>query len=77
LIDAGVKRFVFSSSCATYGEPREIPITESHPQQPTNPYGWSKLIMERALDSFDRAYGLKFVALRYFKRLAGGAGKVA
>jgi UDP-glucose-4-epimerase GalE len=71
LIDAGVKRFVFSSSCATYGEPREIPITESHPQQPTNPYGWSKLIMERALESFDRAYGLKFVALRYFN--AAGA----
>jgi UDP-glucose 4-epimerase len=71
LIEAGVKRFVFSSSCATYGEPQQIPITESHPQQPTNPYGWSKLIMERALDSFDKAYGLRFVALRYFN--AAGA----
>jgi UDP-glucose 4-epimerase len=71
LIESGVNRFVFSSSCATYGEPQQIPITESHPQQPTNPYGWSKLIMERALDSFDRAYGFKFVALRYFN--AAGA----
>src|SRR5262245_46091632 len=46
LIAAGVRRFVFSSTCATYGEPRQIPIDEQHPQSPTNPYGWSKLIME-------------------------------
>ncbi|HJZ66679.1 MAG TPA: UDP-glucose 4-epimerase GalE [Blastocatellia bacterium] len=71
LLGAGVKRVVFSSTCATYGEPREIPIPESHPQQPTNPYGWSKLLMERILESYDQAYGMKFVALRYFN--AAGA----
>lgn len=71
LLDAGVKRVVFSSTCATYGEPREVPIPESYPQQPTNPYGWSKLLMERILESYDQAYGLKSVALRYFN--AAGA----
>jgi UDP-glucose 4-epimerase len=71
LINAKVKRFVFSSTCATYGEPQQVPISETHPQQPTNPYGWSKFMMERALEVFDRAYGLKFVALRYFN--AAGA----
>ncbi len=71
LIKAGVRHFVFSSTCATYGEPLRIPIDEDHPQQPTNPYGWSKLFMERILESYDRAYGLKFVALRYFN--AAGA----
>ena len=71
LLEAGVRRFVFSSTCATYGEPQRIPIDEQHPQQPANPYGWSKLFMERILDAYDRAYGLKFVALRYFN--ASGA----
>jgi len=71
LIAAGVRRFVFSSTCATYGEPRQIPIDEQHPQSPTNPYGWSKLIMEQFLRAHDAAYGLKFVALRYFN--AAGA----
>ncbi|MGH9834877.1 MAG: UDP-glucose 4-epimerase GalE [Blastocatellia bacterium] len=71
LLGAGVKQFVFSSSCATYGEPQRIPIDETHPQQPTNPYGWSKLFMERILESYDRAYGLRFVSLRYFN--AAGA----
>jgi UDP-glucose 4-epimerase len=71
LLGAGVKRFVFSSSCATYGEPQRIPIDETHPQQPTNPYGWSKLFMERILEAYDRAYGLRFVSLRYFN--AAGA----
>lgn len=66
LLGAGVRRLVFSSTCATYGEPQRIPIDEAHPQQPTNPYGWSKLFMERILESYDLAYGLKFVALRYF-----------
>jgi UDP-glucose 4-epimerase len=68
---AGVRRLVFSSTCATYGEPQRIPIDEAHPQQPTNPYGWSKLMLERILESYDVAYGLKFVALRYFN--AAGA----
>jgi UDP-glucose 4-epimerase len=71
LLNAGVRRFVFSSTCATYGEPEEMPIAEQTPQWPKNPYGWSKLVMERVLDSFDHAYGLKFVALRYFN--ASGA----
>jgi UDP-glucose-4-epimerase GalE len=62
---------VFSSTCATYGVPREVPIPESHPQWPINPYGWSKLFVERLLESFDRAYGLRFIALRYFN--AAGA----
>ena len=71
LVQAGVRRVVFSSSCATYGEPIEIPISENHPQWPTNPYGWSKFFVEQILKSYDRAYGLKFVALRYFN--AAGA----
>jgi UDP-glucose 4-epimerase len=73
LLKAGVRRLVFSSTCASYGEPREIPIAETHPQQPTNPYGWSKLFMERIMESYDRAYGLRFVALRYFN--AAGASQ--
>ena len=71
LLQAGVRRVVFSSTCATYGEPRQIPMSEQHPQKPTNPYGWSKLFMERVLESYDRAYGMKFAALRYFN--AAGA----
>ena len=71
LLSAGVRRLVFSSTCATYGEPRRIPIDEAHPQQPTNPYGWSKLFLERIMTDYDRAYGLRFVALRYFN--ASGA----
>jgi UDP-glucose 4-epimerase len=71
LLDARVRLIVFSSTCATYGEPEKIPIAESAPQWPTNPYGWSKLAMERVLDSFAHAYGQKFVALRYFN--AAGA----
>jgi UDP-glucose 4-epimerase len=71
LLVSGVRRFVFSSTCATYGEPVRVPIDEQHPQQPTNPYGWSKLIMEKVLAAYDRAYGLNYVALRYFN--AAGA----
>lgn len=66
LIANDVKKFVFSSTCATYGEPQRIPIPENHPQHPENPYGWTKLFVERIMKDFDRAYGLKFVALRYF-----------
>ena len=73
LIKSGVKRAVFSSTCATYGDVKEVPIAESHPQSPVNPYGWSKFFVERMLESFDRAHGLKFVALRYFN--AAGALK--
>jgi UDP-glucose 4-epimerase len=68
---AGVHRVVFSSSCATYGEPERIPLTEDHPQRPTSPYGHTKLMMERVLQSYDEAYKMRFVALRYFN--AAGA----
>jgi len=66
LIKTGAKKFIFSSTCATYGEPQYVPIDEKHPQNPVNPYGWSKFMTERVLADYDRAYGLKFVALRYF-----------
>ena len=73
LLAAGVRQFVFSSTCATYGEPLRVPIDEQHPQAPTNPYGWSKLFMEKILAAYDQAYGFKYVALRYFN--AAGATK--
>jgi UDP-glucose 4-epimerase len=73
LVHAAVRRVVFSSTCATYGEPEQSPIPEQSAQWPRNPYGWSKLFMERLLDSYDAAYGLKFVSLRYFN--AAGATK--
>ncbi|MGH9818770.1 MAG: UDP-glucose 4-epimerase GalE, partial [Pyrinomonadaceae bacterium] len=66
LLENGTKQFVFSSTCATYGEPQQIPIDEKHPQWPVNPYGWSKFMVERALDAYDKAHGLKFFSLRYF-----------
>lgn len=66
LIGCGVKNFVFSSTCAVYGEPQYNPVDESHPRLPTSPYGWSKLWVERILDAYDAAYGLKFTSLRYF-----------
>src|SRR5229473_526537 len=71
LLSAGVRQFVFSSTCATYGEPMRSPLDEEHPQQPANPYGWSKFIMEKILTSYDRAYGFRSVSLRYFN--AAGA----
>ena len=71
LLKAGVRRVVFSSTCATYGEPQQVPIPETHPQQPTNPYGWSKLFLERILASYDSAYEMRYIALRYFN--AAGA----
>jgi UDP-glucose 4-epimerase len=75
LLDAmrqhGVTNFVFSSTCATYGDPQSIPITEDHPQQPINPYGAGKLTVERVLKDYDPAYGLKSVIFRYFN--AAGA----
>jgi UDP-glucose 4-epimerase len=71
----GIKRFVFSSTAAVYGEPLDIPITESHPCQPTNPYGNTKLAVERLLADCDAAYGLKSMVLRYFN--AAGADESA
>jgi UDP-glucose-4-epimerase GalE len=66
-----VTSFVFSSTCATYGEPRETPIKETHPQHPINPYGQTKLAVEQALPHAERAFGLRWTALRYFN--AAGA----
>ncbi len=74
LIESDVKNIVFSSTCATYGDPQYIPIDEMHPQKPINPYGWSKFMTERILESYDSAYGLKFVTLRYFNA-AGATAK--
>lgn len=62
----GIKKIVFSSTAATYGEPKQVPIHEDDPQVPTNPYGESKLAMEKIIKWADVAYGIKFVALRYF-----------
>jgi UDP-glucose-4-epimerase GalE len=70
---AGVERFVFSSSCATYGEPAEDPIAETAPQIPVNPYGRTKLMVEQMLRDYASAYGLASVALRYFN--AAGASE--
>ena len=69
--DHNVGAFVFSSTCATYGDPQYMPMDEAHPQNPINPYGESKYFVERILKAYDRAYGLKFTALRYFN--AAGA----
>lgn len=69
--DAGVKHFIFSSTAATFGDPIRTPIDESHPQQPINTYGETKLAIERALPHFERAYGIRSVSLRYFN--AAGA----
>jgi len=62
----GLDRIVFSSTCATYGEPQHVPMTEAHPQQPVNPYGKTKLFVEHALRDNAEAYGLTSVSLRYF-----------
>jgi UDP-glucose-4-epimerase GalE len=66
-----VRCFVFSSTCATYGEPLETPLVETHPQRPINTYGETKLAVERALPHYERAYGVRFAVLRYFN--AAGA----
>lgn len=71
MLDSGTRYFIFSSTCATYGEPRVVPIPEDHPQDPVNPYGESKYFIERILRRYDEAYGLKYAALRYFN--AAGA----
>ena len=66
MIRHNVKKVIFSSTCATYGEPKYTPLDESHPQNPANPYGTSKLMVELMLKDYDKAYGLKSVILRYF-----------
>ncbi|MGA8541011.1 MAG: UDP-glucose 4-epimerase GalE [Terriglobales bacterium] len=70
-LDAGIRRFIFSSTCAVYGLPEQVPITELEKREPVNPYGATKLAFENALEAYDRAYGLRSVRLRYFN--AAGA----
>jgi UDP-glucose-4-epimerase GalE len=71
MLEAGVSKLIFSSSAAVYGAPEQTPIPESHPLNPANPYGQTKLMVERMLRDYDRAYGLKSISLRYFN--AAGA----
>jgi UDP-glucose 4-epimerase len=73
MTERGIKRFVFSSTCATYGPPDRLPIDESQPQNPINPYGESKLMFEKVLRWFDQIHGLIFASLRYFN--AAGASE--
>ena len=71
MVEYGVKFFIFSSTCATYGNPLQTPMTEDHPQQPINPYGKSKLMVEQILKDYDDIYGIHHICLRYFN--AAGA----
>jgi UDP-glucose 4-epimerase len=71
VMESRVRKFIFSSTCAVYGNPAKVPITESNPRQPVNPYGATKLAFENALEAYGRAYGLKYVSFRYFN--AAGA----
>jgi UDP-glucose 4-epimerase len=71
VMDSRVRKFIFSSTCAVYGNPVKVPITEENPRQPVNPYGATKLAFELALEAYGRAYGLKYVSFRYFN--AAGA----
>jgi len=75
MLDLGVKHIVYSSTCATYGIPEKLPISEEHPQRPVNPYGESKLFIERVLLCYEKAYGLRWAALRYFNA-AGASGQI-
>jgi UDP-glucose 4-epimerase len=69
--DHGVRVLVFSSSCATYGQPEYVPLDERHPQRPISPYGETKFVVERMIEAFGNAYGLRYALLRYFN--AAGA----
>lgn len=75
MLEENVKYFVFSSTCATYGNPVEIPITENHPQNPINPYGKGKLMVETILKDYSDAYGLKYASLRYFNAAGADPGE--
>ena len=70
----GVNKVVFSSTCATYGTPSSSPISEDHPQKPINPYGMAKRAVEDVLECYDKAYGFKYVALRYFNAAGAAYG---
>ncbi len=79
VLDSSVRKFIFSSTCAVYGIPAKVPITEDMPRSPVNPYGITKLALEQALEAYDYAYGLRFVSFRYFNAAGadedGGAGE--
>jgi UDP-arabinose 4-epimerase len=75
MLDTDVKYIVYSSTCATYGIPEKLPLSEEHPQRPVNPYGESKLFIERVLHWYEKAYGLHWIALRYFNA-AGASGQL-
>jgi len=75
MLEEKVNYFVFSSTCATYGDPVEIPITEDHPQNPINPYGKGKYMVEQVLEDYSKAYNLRYTVLRYFN--AAGADQDA
>jgi UDP-glucose-4-epimerase GalE len=75
MLDCGVNYIVYSSTCATYGIPETLPISEEHAQRPVNPYGESKLFVERVLNWYEKAYGLRYIALRYFNA-AGASGQL-
>lgn len=74
MLENQVNKFIFSSTCATYGLPTEIPITEDHPQNPINPYGRAKLMVEKILEDYHTAYDLKYVSLRYFNAAGADPG---
>lgn len=77
VLEAGVRYFVFSSSAAVYGEPQSTPVVENHPLNPTNPYGQTKVVIERALEDYRRSYDLQSIALRYFNAAGAAAdGKI-
>ena len=71
MVKSNVKNIVFSSTCAVYGDPVKLPLTEDHPKNPVNPYGMTKFFIEKILEDYDRAYGLRHINLRYFN--ASGA----
>src|SRR5438270_10654940 len=75
MLRTGIRKFVFSSTAALYGEPKQIPIQEDDPLEPTNAYGESKLLVEQMLSWFHRVHGLRYASLRYFNA-AGAAGEL-
>jgi UDP-glucose-4-epimerase GalE len=74
VVDSKVRKFIFSSTCAVYGNPVKVPITEDNPRQPVNPYGMTKLAFENALEAYAQAYGTHYVALRYFNAAGADEG---
>ena len=74
VIESRVRKFIFSSTCAVYGNPLKVPISEDNPRQPVNPYGATKLAFENALEAYSRAYGLKYVSFRYFNAAGADEG---